>query len=38
MTTNVDVTRSDDPHKPWQDYCESEVPLKAVIQKFLSRN
>ncbi|MGE0512891.1 MAG: DNA ligase D [Hyphomicrobiaceae bacterium] len=21
--------------KPWEDYCESEVPLKAAIQKFL---
>jgi bifunctional non-homologous end joining protein LigD len=24
-------------YKPWQDYCESEVPLKAAIQKFLAR-
>ena len=23
--------------KPWQDYCDSEVPLKAAIQKFLAR-
>jgi bifunctional non-homologous end joining protein LigD len=23
--------------KPWQDYCDSEVPLKAAIQKFLTR-
>jgi bifunctional non-homologous end joining protein LigD len=23
--------------KPWQDYCESEVPLKPVIQKFVGR-
>jgi bifunctional non-homologous end joining protein LigD len=23
--------------KPWQDYCDSEVPLKGVIQKFLTR-
>ena len=22
--------------KPWQDYCDSEVPLKAAIQKFLT--
>jgi bifunctional non-homologous end joining protein LigD len=21
--------------KPWQDYCQSEVPLKAAIQKFI---
>jgi bifunctional non-homologous end joining protein LigD len=24
--------------KPWHDYCESEVPLKAAIQKFLALN
>ena len=23
--------------KPWQDYCDSEVPLKAAIQKFVRR-
>ena len=23
--------------KPWQDYCDSEVPLKAAIQKFVGR-
>ena len=23
--------------KPWQDYCDSEVPLKAAIQRFLGR-
>ena len=22
--------------KPWQDYCDSEAPLKAAIQKFLA--
>jgi bifunctional non-homologous end joining protein LigD len=22
--------------KPWQDYCDSEVSLKAAIQKFLA--
>lgn len=21
--------------KPWADYCDSEVPLKAAIQKFI---
>jgi bifunctional non-homologous end joining protein LigD len=21
--------------KPWHDYCESEVPLKAAIEQFL---
>jgi bifunctional non-homologous end joining protein LigD len=24
--------------KPWTDYCDSEVPLKAGIQKFLRAN
>jgi bifunctional non-homologous end joining protein LigD len=28
------LTRS----KPWKDYCDSEVPLKAAIQKFLMAN
>jgi bifunctional non-homologous end joining protein LigD len=23
--------------KPWQDYCESEFPLKAAIQTFVGR-
>jgi bifunctional non-homologous end joining protein LigD len=23
--------------KPWADYCDSEVPLKAAIQKFIGR-
>jgi bifunctional non-homologous end joining protein LigD len=23
-------------NKPWQEYCDSEVPLKAAIQKFLT--
>jgi bifunctional non-homologous end joining protein LigD len=23
--------------KPWQDYCDSEVSLKAAIQKFVGR-
>ena len=23
--------------KPWQDYCDSEIPLKAAIQNFLTR-
>jgi bifunctional non-homologous end joining protein LigD len=23
--------------RPWQDYCDSEAPLKAAIQKFLAR-
>jgi bifunctional non-homologous end joining protein LigD len=28
------LTRS----KPWKDYCDSELPLKAAIQKFLRAN
>ncbi len=24
--------------KPWADYCNSEVPLKAAIQKFVKRH
>ena len=23
--------------RPWQNYCDSEVPLKAAIQKFVGR-
>jgi bifunctional non-homologous end joining protein LigD len=23
--------------KPWEEYCDSEVPLKAAIQKFIGR-
>ena len=23
--------------KPWQDYCESEFPLKAAIRKLVGR-